>query len=76
MKNDKVYRFFFFTVACFKGENIINLKSICSTDFNAVFQIKQPWFENRSQKIFIFFFISELWVIEAKKPLNEVKGLG
>lgn len=48
-------RIFFFTVACFKGENIINLKSICSTDFNAVLQIKQPWFENRSQEIFYFF---------------------
>lgn len=61
MKNDNVYRFFifFFTVACFKGENIINLKSISSTDFNAVFQIKQPRLENRSQKR-SFFFISEL----------------
>lgn len=58
MKNDKV-GFFFFTVAFFKGENIINLKSISNTGFNAAFQIKQPWLENRSQKRF-FFFISEL----------------
>lgn len=53
MKNDKVCSFFFFTVACFKGENIINLKSISSAGFNAAFQIKQLWLENRSQKRYI-----------------------